>query len=195
MKVFVGAPLPGEPAPDAGKDARAVEAIEGAEERPSGLTELEHRDRSSGAHHACHLLKPSCGIVHVPDAEGDRGDVEGPVRVGKPERVRLLEARPEPLARGLLPRDLDHFGAEIDSDHGALLPHRALELERQIAGPGGAVEDPVPRRGAAQAHRGLPPAMVEAHREHLVAVVVPPRDGGEHVAHLGAHSAENTMPV
>src|SRR5207249_12012457 len=96
------------------------------------------------------------------------------------------------LARALQARDLEHLGTEIDADDFPGRPDGALEFEREVPGPGRAVQDAGSRFGAAQLHAEPAPPMVQTNGQDLIPSIVAARDRGEHGAHLGAHEKQDT---
>ncbi len=159
-----------------------------AEEGPQRATwarDLEARQPPARPQHPRELTEPRAEVLHVANAEPDRGGVEAFVLERQREHVAA-----DPLDRRRLPpRPLEHPLGEVQAGHVAA---RLLCGHRQVAGPAAGVEHPVAGPDDAR-NRQAAPAAVEAPGHEAVHRVVDRRDPVEHRLdggggeHAGAH--------
>jgi hypothetical protein len=107
---------------------------------------------------------------HVPEAEGDRGRIEGLIAKWKPECVSLDEVR-----HTLLFRLGEHGEAKIRSNNAGI---RALcpDGEREVATPGGEVEDGAGVDGCDEAGNRFSPEEVKAAAQKVIRKIVASRN-------------------
>src|SRR5229473_3169922 len=180
-QVLVCGAIAGEQAAHHGHHAAAVGAKERAK-RAARLAEFEHHHAAAGLDHPRHLAQAAQRVVHVADAEGDRGHAEAARSARQGQRVGHREVNAVHFSQARR----DHLGAEIGRHHAGA---GAGELSRQISRAGGAVEHALSGPRAGEPHCRAAPAAVHAERENFVGRVVPAGDGGEHLPDFGAHRA------
>ena len=136
----------------------------GLTHRPRRRAHLEADDAAAGPHHPRHLGEPA--------ARGRPGCARRSRRVAA-AKLAVLERQRQgvalaPTRRAALfaPGDLQHLRREVEADHAAARPHRAPQLDRQVAGAAADVErgvararPPPPAPPAAASGRPCPPDM------------------------------------
>ena len=94
------------------------------------------RDLGGGARHFRHEHQPEAAEHAVDGSSGQRqagGVLDGELDAFEPERGSAA------------PGDLDHLGSDVGREQLAARLDQRQQLEADLAGPGGEVEDPLPR--------------------------------------------------
>ena len=182
-QVLVGAAF-GDQAADPGENLAEIKVVDFLKQAAIGVGEFEDHRFAAGLEHPAHLPESGGAVDDVADAEGDGDAVE--LAVGMGHGLAGGGDQGDTVAiRGtgdLLLADLQHPRRQVGADDGQRGGGLGGDLQGDIAGAGGDVENPAVF-GQIQLLDGEgPPAAVDAEGKQTVEQIVTGGDGVEHLA-------------
>ena len=160
-------------------DAAEVGGESGAHECGRGPRRIEADEAPTRLQHSHHLGVGRTAVAQVPDDPPHRDGVGPSVRHASRRRVPgpHLHGGAAAGPRGLLPRNLDHVGREVDPDDRPRPPHRLERGEDEVSRSAADVEDgapgPIPaiRTAVARQARSRPRLMSRLSRSYGAAIL------------------------